>query len=121
MNLERDLAYSERSTRGKKILTFISVILTVLLILSLVGFVKTKGERDALNQKLSSIQKEKENIQQRLAELGKENEDMKRQIASITEERDRLTKELASRKAPQTKKERKQIPPSKTGTSGTKK
>lgn len=105
MNLERDLAYSERSTGGKKILIFISLILTILLIISLAGFIKAKEERDTLNQKLSSIEKEKENIHQKLAELGKENEDLRRQIASLTEERDRLAKELSSRKAPQPKKQ----------------
>jgi peptidoglycan hydrolase CwlO-like protein len=120
MNLERDLEYSERSTRGKKILLVISVILTVLLIFSLVGFVKTKNERDSIDQKLITIQKEKEGIQQKLAEMGKENETLNRQVASLTEERDRLAKELDSKKTTP-KKEKKQTTPPKTGASGTKK
>lgn len=121
MNLERDLEYSERSTRSKKILIFISVILLILSIASLFGFIRERREHDSLGQQLITIQKEREIIQQNLAEMGKENETLKHQLASITEERDRLANEIASRKAPPSKKAIKTTPPSKAGSSGTKK
>lgn len=107
MNLERDLEYSERSTKGKKILAVISVILAGLLIISLLSIIKVKGERDSLRQQVLTVQKEKGTIQQKIDDLGKENDALKRQLASVTEERDRLTKELAAKKPSAPKKTRK--------------
>lgn len=113
MNLERDLEYSERSSRSKKILIAISIILAGLLIVSLIGIVKVKGERDILSQQLATIQKERETIQQKLAELGKENEALKHQVVSITEEKDTLAKEIATKKASLSKGSGKKTPASK--------
>jgi septal ring factor EnvC (AmiA/AmiB activator) len=104
MNLERDLEYSERSTKGKKILIAICIIFAVLLIISIIGFVKVTEERDTLIQRLTTIQKERETVQQKIEELEKENQTLKSQVASLTEERDRLSKEIASKKAPLPKK-----------------
>lgn len=107
MNLERDLEYSERSTKGKGILIIISVILAGMLIVSLIGFIRVKEERDILRQHFTTIQKEKGILQQKIEDMGKENEELKRKVESLTGERERIAKELASKRVLSTKKAKK--------------
>lgn len=107
MNLERDLEYSERSTKGKKILAVISIILAGLLIISLLSIIKVKGERDSLRQQVLAVQKEKGITQQKMEDLAKENEALKGQLASVTQEKDRLSKELSYKKTSPPKKTKK--------------
>lgn len=104
MNLERDLAYSERSKASKWILITIVAILSGLLILSLFYIFRAREEVEILKQQILSIQKEKETTEQRLDEALKENGALRSELNSLRKEKEMLAKKLAAKKATSVKK-----------------